>query len=76
MDSELKRLLEENVALAQDTNRILHRMQRAARWGRMFRVFYWTLLIGSMLGIYYYFRPFFETIMEQYRAAAAFFPPF
>lgn len=73
MDSELKKVLEENLAISRENNKILHRMQNAARWGRAFRVFYWVIIIGSMLGAYYYLQPFIQVIAKQYELGSSFF---
>jgi hypothetical protein len=73
MDPELKRVLEEIIAISRENNKILRRMQNTARWGRAFRVFYWVIIIGSMLGAYYYFQPFIQVIAKQYELGSSFF---
>ncbi len=73
MDSELKKTLEESLELSRENNKILRKMQNAARWGRAFRVFYWVIIIGSMLGAYYYFQPFIQVFEKQYQVGSSFF---
>ena len=73
MDPDLKKAVEESLALSKENNKILRKMQNAARWGRAFRVFYWVVIIGSMLGAYYYFQPFIQVFEKQYQAGSSFF---
>ncbi len=68
MDPELKKALEESIELSRENNKILRRMQSNLRWGRAFRIFYWIIIIGSMLGTYYYFQPFFEDLLKRYNS--------
>lgn len=73
MDSELKKMVEESLELSRENNKILHSLRSSARWGRVFRIFYWVVIIGSMLGAYYYLQPFLKVITTQYQMGASFF---
>lgn len=73
MDSELKKMVEESLELSKENNKILRSMRSASRWGRVFRTFYWVIIIGSMLGAYYYFQPFIQVLAKQYQMGASFF---
>src|SRR3990167_5138072 len=73
MDSDLKKAVEESLGLSRENNKILRRMQSNLRWGRAFRIFYWVIIIGSMLGTYYYFQPFFEDLLKRYNSVMSTF---
>ncbi|MDO8572937.1 MAG: hypothetical protein Q7S11_04205 [bacterium] len=73
MDSDLKKLAEENLEISRENNKILRSMRSASRWGSVFRIFYWVIIVGSMLGAYYYFQPFIQVLEKQYQMGASFF---
>lgn len=54
---ELQKLLQKNIKITQDNNRLLRSMHRAMQWGRFVRIIYWVIIIGSALGVYYYVEP-------------------
>ncbi len=66
MDSEDKKVFREILELSKDNNRILRGMKRAAFWSSLFRVFYWTLIIGSMVGAYYFIQPMLNQLLAIY----------
>ncbi len=49
MDPELKKLLEENLRVANDTNALLRSMNRQAWYGYFIKVVVWVVLIGLSL---------------------------
>ncbi|MBU2597112.1 MAG: hypothetical protein KJ757_06105 [Planctomycetes bacterium] len=61
---DIKEQLAEAQKLARENNKILRHMQRSARAGMFLRILYWVLIIGSMLGLYYYLQPFLDDIVE------------
>ena len=64
--ARLKELVEENLELSRRNNKILRKLQRSMRAHAIMRVLYMVVIIGSMLGIYYYLQPLFDTISQQY----------
>lgn len=66
-EGDTKELAEKTLALTQDNNRILHSMQRRARWGFVFRVFYWLVIIGIAIGAFYYIQPYIEPLIKSYQ---------
>ncbi len=58
--------LDKIVALCESNNKILKGMQRAARAGRFFTIIYWTLIVGSAIGAYYYLQPYLDQAMKLY----------
>lgn len=69
MDPESKRLLEENLALTQENNKMLHTLKSAMLWSRVMSVLYWVLIIGSALGAYYFVQPYIDQLLEVYGGA-------
>ena len=63
---EVKEQLDEVTKLTRQNNKIMRKIQRSMRVGLIFRILYWILIIGSMLGAYYYLQPFIDDIGETY----------
>jgi hypothetical protein len=62
-DREMKELLE----LTKDNNKLLHKMRRHAIYGNIMRLFYWAIILGGPVVIYYYFlQPYLADVMEAY----------
>ena len=61
-----KSLLEETAKLTKENNKILRKMQRAARWARFFGLLKWVVIIGLTIGAYYYLEPYLQTILSMY----------
>jgi hypothetical protein len=68
---ELKELVQENIELTQRNNRMLRKMKAAMNRAAIARIIYWVIILGTMLGIYYYLQPVFETFTERYEALVA-----
>ncbi|KKU50461.1 MAG: hypothetical protein UX71_C0001G0116 [Parcubacteria group bacterium GW2011_GWA1_47_10] len=66
MSPEEREMLLKSVALAEENNKMLHSLTRSMRWGRIARIVYWTLIIGSMAGAYYFIQPYAEQILGIY----------
>jgi len=62
MDPETKEILDETLKTVKDNNKMLHKMRNMMRVSRAFKTVYWVAIIGSMLGLYYYFQPFIDNI--------------
>src|SRR3989344_4257447 len=68
MDPELKHLLEENLAIAKESNELLHKIVRGQRWERIWRIVYWSAIIGASVGLYYWLQPYLNIILGNYDA--------
>jgi len=64
--SDLKNLIRENIKIAEDNNRLLRKIVSASRWARIFKLLYWVVIIGSMIGIYYYIQPILLDLLDTY----------
>ena len=62
-DREMRELLE----LTRENNKLLHKMLRHAIIGSIMRLFYWTLILGGPIVLYYYFlQPYIDQLLEVY----------
>ncbi len=64
---KIKEQLAEVTKLTRQNNKIMRKIQLSMRMGLIFRTLYWILIIGSMLGAYYYMQPFVENISDTYK---------
>ncbi len=64
--AELKELVRQNIALSQETNKMLHSMRRSAWISRAIRITWIVLLIGSSLLAYSYLQPYIDQILSIY----------
>jgi hypothetical protein len=69
---ELKELMRQNIALAQDTNRVLHSMRTTSRLKSLFWVVIFLVSTGASVYAYYYFLgPRVEQIKKIYQTDIA-----
>jgi len=67
MDDELLGAIKEVKALAEDNNKILHGMRRNARIARVWRIFYWLIILGTGVASYYYLQPYINSMTQAYK---------
>ncbi len=64
---ELKKLVQENIALSKDTNHIVHGMRRNARWSRFAKVVWWVAIFAISAAAYYlYLQPYLIRLEQMY----------
>lgn len=64
---ELRELVKKNLALTEETHRIVRGMRSAARWGRFFSIVWWLIIIAVTGATYYiYVQPYVATIEKAY----------
>ena len=69
---EVKEIAKKSLALAQDTNRVVHKMLRAARWGRFIKLVWWVAILAiSAAAYYYYIQPYVEKLSQAYAGVQA-----
>ncbi len=65
----LEKLLRENIAVAKDTNRLVHKMRRDALFGRFMRVVMWVLILGTPFFFYkYYMKEYVAEFLQAINA--------
>jgi F0F1-type ATP synthase beta subunit len=52
--------------LAQENNKILHKLNRHMRIGFYMRILYWVLIIGATIGAFVFLKPFVDSITNIY----------
>ncbi len=63
MDTDLKELVEENLRLTKDNNRMLRSMRRTARISFVWRIIFWAAILGIPTYIYItYIAPMMSSI--------------
>jgi uncharacterized membrane protein len=63
----LKNLVQKDLAVSADTNRVVHKMRRAARWGTTLQFVWWAVVIAvSGAAYYYYLDPYVKKIEHLY----------
>lgn len=63
------RKLDELLEITRENNKILRGMRRTQRWGSFFRLVYWTVILGSVFGVYYYFQPTIQKYMKTFQTS-------
>ena len=58
---EFKKILEKNLKLSEENNKILKKIHGSIKWGRVFKLLYWLFIIGTAVGAYYFLQPFIES---------------
>ena len=64
MESDERKMLTQTLKLAEENNKLLKKMNRSIQWGRLFKMLYWVVIIGSAVGAYYFLQPLFESFKE------------
>ena len=67
MDNQnLDQKVEAIKSLAEENNKILRGMKRSMQLARFFSVLKWVVVIGGTVGIYYYFQPMVNQLLDTY----------
>ncbi len=69
---ELKELVRRNIALTQDTNKMVHAMRRSARWGSIIHWGWWIII--TLISAYLYFsvvQPYVDRVSRAYEQTQA-----
>ncbi|PIP04145.1 MAG: hypothetical protein COZ49_00510 [Candidatus Yonathbacteria bacterium CG_4_10_14_3_um_filter_47_65] len=67
MDTEeIEKLLEANLRVSKDNNRMLRKLHQAMIWGRALNTFYWVIIIASFLGLLYFLQPYIDKARSVY----------
>jgi len=66
MDPETKRLLEESLVITKENNEMLKKLVRNQKIANMYRIFYWSVIILSSVGAYYFIKPYLSSMSNLY----------
>ncbi len=64
---ELKELVQKDMAVNAETNRLVHQMRRSARWNMLFQILYWLVILGILGAGYYYASPYIYNLLHLYQ---------
>ena len=65
-NTDVKRLLEENLKLSKENNVLLQKIHSIQRWAQITRVLYWLVIVGVSIGAFYFIKPFLGNITNLY----------
>lgn len=66
MDEETKRLLVETNTLAKENNEMLKKLVRAQKAALIYRIFYWAIIVISIVGTYFFVQPYLSGLLSAY----------
>ena len=66
MDEHERKMLEEVVKLSQENNKSLRKLIGYHRSAVIFRVIYWTIIIGGAIAAYYSIQPYLTSLIGIY----------
>lgn len=68
MDQEVKDLLQKNLEVAKQNNRMLKKMRRGAIIGFFIKVIIWAFVLGAPVFLYFnFFAPRLQEVIDLYR---------
>jgi len=67
MGPETRNLLEENLRLTKENNRLLHKLKRAQNIGAFFKIIWIGILVGIPVAAYVYvIQPYYEGVQNRF----------
>jgi hypothetical protein len=67
MDEDLKKLLEENLQINRENNKMLKSIKRHFIWQRIVSLFYFIIIVGPIIVAFFYLPPLLKPMIEQYQ---------
>ena len=67
MDEEIKELLEKDLELNEENNKILKKMEFSGKVSLALGISKWVVVVGSILGISYWLGPQLEAMLNTYK---------
>ena len=65
-DSSLKTVLEENLRLAKENNKMLRAMHRSMWYGVIWKIIIWGIILGLPVYMYYVYKPLIDPIIHTF----------
>ena len=62
MEPEERQMLERLLRLSESNNRILRRLHRYHLIGRFIHLFYWLVILGVSIAIYFFIKPYLNNL--------------
>jgi len=70
MDQESKQLLQNTLVLAEENNKMLHKIRGVQKRGTLWQVLKLIVIIGIALGSFYYIEPYLNKIIDLYNSVS------
>ncbi|OGI91226.1 hypothetical protein A3A09_00235 [Candidatus Nomurabacteria bacterium RIFCSPLOWO2_01_FULL_42_20] len=67
-NEEIKTLLEANLKLSKENNKLLHKVRGVQKKHYFFLGLRWLVIIALLFGAYYYIQPYLKQIVEVYNS--------
>ncbi len=64
MDQEIKELLQANIELSRENNKILKKIRGTQKRAVITKILYWIIIIGIAVGAFYFIQPFIQKILD------------
>jgi hypothetical protein len=71
MDDETKKLLADTYALNKDNNDMLKKLISFQKWNQIYKIVYWSIIILSAVGAFYFIKPMLGDIFSVYTGGAS-----
>jgi len=65
---EIKRLLRKNLEVSKETLKYSRKVYKSQRLTKWLQIVYWVVIIGMVLGVYYYIQPLIGNVVETYNS--------
>ena len=65
-NTDVKRLLEENLKLSKENNVLLQKIYSIQRWAQITRVLYWLVIVGISVGAFYFIKPLMGNLLGSF----------
>ena len=69
MTPEERSLLYKMAEQVSENNSMLRSIRSSMRWASVWRAVYWTLIIGTSVGAYWFIQPYINQILGSYSGA-------
>jgi hypothetical protein len=66
VDSELKNLLEKTLSVAEENNKLLHKVRGVQKRQALWTAFKLLVIVGLTLGSFYYLEPYVNKMMDTF----------
>jgi len=70
MDPESKQLLQNNLELAEENNKILHKIRGVQKRETLWHVLKLVIIIGITFGSFYFIEPYLNKMMDIYNSVS------
>ena len=68
VDDNDSRKLDTILSLAKENNAMLHKIRSAQKTAQMFRAIYWVFILATVLGAFYFVKPYLDNLLSVYSA--------